>query len=46
MAKRKAKTRRVMVRTPAGKRRSWTVPVANFKGTVTVLKRFGYRVLT
>jgi len=46
MAKRKAKTRRVMVITPSGRRRPWTVPVAGFKGTVAVLARHGFRVVS
>jgi hypothetical protein len=45
MAKRKAKTRRVMVITPSGQRRPCTVPVAGFKGTVAVLKRYGFHVV-
>jgi hypothetical protein len=46
MAKRKAKTRRVMIITPSGQRRPWTVPVAGFKDTVAVLKRYGFHVVS
>jgi len=45
MAKHKAKTRRVMVITPSGNRRPWRVPVAGFKDTVAVLKRYGFHVV-
>jgi hypothetical protein len=46
MANRKAKYRRVMVITPSGQRRPWTVPVAGFKGTKAVLARHGFRVIS
>ena len=46
MAKRKAKTRRVMVLTPSGQRRPWRVPVAGFKSTKAMLARHGFRVIT
>jgi hypothetical protein len=46
MAKRKAKTRRVMVITPSGRRQPWTVPVAGFKDTKAVLKKYGFHVVT
>ena len=46
MAKRKAKTRRVMIITPSGQRRPWTVPVAGFKDTVAVLAKYGFHVVT
>jgi hypothetical protein len=44
--KRKAKTRQVMVITPSGQRRPWSVPVAGFKSTKAVLAKHGYRVIT
>jgi hypothetical protein len=47
MVKRKAtKTRRVTVITPSGNRRTWSVPVAGFKGTVAVLAKYGFHVIT
>jgi hypothetical protein len=42
----KARYRRVMVLTPSGQRRPWTVPVAGFKSTKAVLKRYGFHVVT
>ena len=42
----KARYRRVMVLTPSGQRRPWTVPVAGFKSTVAVLAKHGFRVIS
>jgi hypothetical protein len=46
MAKRKAKTRRVMVLTPNGKYLPRTIPVAGFKAIRAVLASLHYRVIT
>jgi hypothetical protein len=45
--KRKAKSHRVvMVVSPGGQRRYWSIPAAKFKSTKAVLARLGYRVLS
>ena len=46
MAKRKAKTRRVMVLHPNGKRIPWTLPVAGFKSIKAELARHFFRVIS
>jgi hypothetical protein len=45
--KRKAKSHRVvMVISPGGQRRYWSIPAAKFKSTKAVLARHGFRVVT
>lgn len=47
MAKRKVKHHRVvMVISPNGQRRYWSIPVARFKSTKAMLARRGFRVVS
>jgi hypothetical protein len=46
MKKARYRRRRVMVITPSGARRIWTVPVQGFKETKAVMARHGFHIIT